>query len=326
MPQKIILYIVTFVCCITLAGCGKPEQSNVSEQSSVSEPVQQVSIPYSDLSLNISVKIPSEWVQTLEGNKFTITEKNTGTYISIIRENYYPEINNQSQDSLAQSYNAQGVSLQSFVKETGNCIKLIASYTTNNIPITEYKYIYWTYDAIYTISYVVETKLKEEFMDEFEEVYTSFKLQKEEVSVSEGYTCIYNPSSKISIEYPVNWKFEAISSGFSVTNQNTQSLIYIENLKPIEKFSEYTQVDYVPLMQSLVSGSSLSSFLNKGDTIYGEAFATSGTTKIWIENILIDKKTYTLSFTFLSVSDYTSVDEPIYAYMLDTIRFYDSEK
>ena len=44
------------------------------------------------------------------------------------------------------------------------------------------------------------------------------------------------------------------------------------------------------------------------------------------ENILIDKKTYTLSFTFLSVSDYTSVDEPIYAYMLDTIRFYDSEK
>lgn len=323
MSRKIISLILSLVTLLTLVGCNKSDKSSVQAVPDSSDAEKEIQyIDYSDLSLNFSAQVPDDWIQSLSGNQFTITERHTGTYISVVREDYFPEINNYSQESMAQMYNGQGLSLQSFVKETGNSIKVIVSYTTNNIPITEYKYIYWTYDAIYSVNYLVETKYKELYMDVFEKVYSSFKLQTEEKCVSEGYVCIYNPASKLSIEYPINWTYSSLSTGFSVTNQSTQSTVYVEIVDPLEQFDEYTQVDYLSIMQSLASGSSLSSFANKDGKMYGEAFVTNGTRKYWIENVLFDCKTYTLSVTYFSASDYTSVDEAVFAYMLETVTHY----
>lgn len=153
-------------------------------------------------------------------------------------------------------------------------------------------------------------------------MYESFSLNQEEPVLTEGYTCIYNPEKKISIEYPINWEYNSIDTGFYLDNTQTKSSIYVETTNPIEQFDKYTQIDYQKIIQNISSGAYLSSFLNNGEMIYGEAYFSSGTNKCWIENVLIDKKTYTLCLTYLSFSDYTSIDEGVFSHILDSIKYY----
>ena len=85
MRRKFIIFLCSLVI---VAGCVSGCKGN---DSSVPEPTAESSsqkeedyIPYKSLAGNYEIKLPSEWVQTTEGNNMTVTERNTGTYISVI--------------------------------------------------------------------------------------------------------------------------------------------------------------------------------------------------------------------------------------------------
>lgn len=320
---RLIAAFITCLCVFIFTGCSMKNESSLPEVSDVTA-TQGVSeyIPYSNIQLNYRISVPSNWIQTLNNGEFTLTDQKSGAYISVWREDYFPGINSFTEKYLADYYARDGASLQSYVKESGNEIKVIASSTKNNVPVTEYKYVYWTYSSVYYISYVAETSKEEVLYPIFEMVYSSFELINQEPTIKEGYSCIYNRNIGLSIEYPLNWEYKSSADGFNITNNASGSSITLSVIDPIEQFKELTEIEYSKMIQNIVSGASLTSFSNTGAEIYGNAFYADKTGKYMIENVLVDNKTYTLALTFVSLSDYTSIDEPVFHAMLDSIRYY----
>lgn len=319
-PAALCMSLLLACSC---AGCGEG-QTDSSQPAAVvdSDAKDPEYIAYKTIADNYETQLPSAWIQSLDGDKLTVTEAHTGTYITIKREDYYPEINNYNADSLAASLKAEGTTLQSFAKENGREIKLIMSYTVNNAPITEYKYVTWNYESIYYISYVTAPKYEDQFMDTYKTVYESFKTVKGEKSITDGYQCIYNDSLGLSLEHPLSWSFSVNGNGFIVTNPNTKSSITFETTDPIPDFKDFTKLDYNDIIQSFAKGASLVNFENLGDTMSGTAYATVDGQKYIIENVLIDNGSYTAVITYLASSAYAQSDETAYRTMLDSIRYY----
>lgn len=313
--------IVSLIFTTLLTGC-KKDDSVPSPTSDVSSQTEQSLIPYKTILGNYEVKLPSDWLQETDKSNIRVTESNTGSYITIIKEDYFPAINNYNQDYLAQTFQREGTTLQSYAKEKGNVLKIIISYTTNNVPITEYKYMLWSYESVYYINYIAETKYSEQFIDIYQKVYQSFSNIKEEKTIPEGYACTYNEGCNMSIEYPTSWAFSSSGSGFTVSNSNTTSSITVETAQVIPDFKEYTQIDYNQILQSFAQGASLTSFKNTGETIYGSAYYAQDNQKYVIENVLADNGTYTLILTFVSPSSNSQMDEGAFAHMLESIVYY----
>ena len=321
MKTKVIAVLLAALAVFPLlTGCNN-EDSVPAPSSEMSENEPKY-IPYKTVLGNYEVQLPSDWVQSVDGNNICVTESNTGSYIVVKREDYFPAINLYSQDYLARSFQQDGTTLQSYAKEKGNVLKIIISYTTNNVPITEYKYIVWSYDAVYYINYVAESKNSDTFLETYQTVYQSFKNIKEEQSITEGYACAYNEGYNMSLEYPINWDYAAKGNGFTITNTSTTSSITLETAQAIPNFSEYTQLDYNQILQSFAQGSSLTSFKNTGGTIYASAYYAQETQKYLIENVLIDNGSYTLIITYVSPSSYSQMDESTFSHMLDSIKYY----
>lgn len=324
MRRKFIIFLCSLVIVSGLSGC-KGNDSSVPEPTAESSSQKEADyIPYKSLAGNYEIKLPSEWVQTTEGDNMTVTERNTGTYISVIREDYFPEVNNFSQDYLLQKFQNEGTTLQSYAKETGNHIKLVISYTTNNMPITEYKFIMWTYNSVYYINYIAPTKYAEQFMDTYKTVYQSFALVKDEPAITEGYNCMYNEDAQMSIEYPNNWDIKGNTSNFTITNPQTKSAITFEILDPIPNFKDYTQIEYNDIIQSFAEGAALNSFKNTGNTIYGSAYYVQDKQRFFIDNVLIDNTDYTVIVTFVASSSYAQMDAPTFEKMLGSIKYFEN--
>lgn len=321
--RKASVVLLSLALSLLCTGC-KDQEEGSSQPDAVADSKSKETeyISYKTVADNYEAKLPSDWIRTLNGNKLTVTEAHSGTYISIEREDYFPEINSYSSEYLAYSLKSEGTTLQSFTKENGKELKLILSYTVNNSPIIEYKYVIWNYESVYYICYVTSPKYESQFMPIYKTVYESFKTLKEEKQITNGYQCIYNEDLGLSLEYPLNWSFSSEGNGFSVDNPNTKSSILFEIADPIPEFKNYTKLDYNDIIQSFAKGASLVSFENTGATMAGTAYATAEGQKYIIENVLIDNGSYTAVITYLASSAYAQSDESVYRTMLDSIRYY----
>lgn len=320
LNNRLFLIILS---CLTILSVGCSSGNNLPLPEEYSEVSVADYYDFSSLSSNFETEFPYNWVQVSDDSSVTITESKTGSYISILRETYYPEINTYSPEVIASVYSAEGSNLQHYSKPAGNQLDVIISYTRNNVPITEYKHMIWTYKAVYYINYVSETRFSEQFLNMYERVCDTFLLLDQEETIQDDYECSYNSSFGVSIEYPVKWKYSDENAGFSVTNEQTGSVVYVEIASAIPEFNDLSQLDYYNnILKNVANDVSMTSYTNNGTAIQGDGYYTYGARKFLVSNILYDNTDYTLSVTYVSSADYAAMDREVFEIMLNSIRYY----
>lgn len=239
--------------------------------------------------------------------------------LSVKSTDYTPVINNINQDNIMQNIGVNG-ELLNYQKSSGNVIKLrISKSNTESKVVIDDIIIQWTFSKIYTLKYETEEKYEVHYNDYFSAFTNSFTTYNKADTIEEGYSAYYNTSTNIYIEYPINWLIDYFDTGFTVTSQDTQTTITVDNAVAINNFSEITEVQYLELMRRSVPNISLTSYQNTGGRIIAELYYQDDTATYYVYNTMLDFTDFTLNITYFANSNYAEQDLPYLEKMLNSI-------
>ncbi len=206
---------------------------------------------YTDNEHHFSLSVPSDWQQVTQDGYTTFIHSASASALQIQVLEYDPQINNDSQDSLASQVNEDGKTFISFTKNTTSSYELMYQDYQNNT----YDYIeevYWDRDNIIKLKCTFNDANYEKIISYYELIINSFAWKKTS-EIPEDYAIYYNEDAQFEVMVPASWALGVAENTIVATDGTTGATETIVASSGTSAFRD-------------ISATNMSKFLNTGQT------------------------------------------------------------
>lgn len=312
---------------LIFTGCST-QTPNVPEPKTTTTP----QVEYTEVKdTTYTIKVPTEWDNSVEKNKRIVTQKDTGSEICVLVTDFTPDICNTNQDALTKAAQTQNKTISTFTRQRGNIIDYTLEYqNSQGNSMFELRRLCWSHEKVYNIYYKAETKYYDTFLDIFKTMLSSFQptdnyssemTYKDLWGMDENMAPFYLSPLRVYAEYPISWTRQDIENGATFTDAQTGSVVTISYTGAIPYFNTCTELQYLDfLVGDNAYNLTVTSFFNNGyDQMVGELVYSVDGTPYYMKNVLMNMGNATLLITYECTQSVAGTNLPVFENLIKSL-------
>ena len=244
-------------------------------------------------SSNVTMEIPDGWVYVNNNGTDRYIDTNSQSYIDIITQEYYPEVNTfLSEDFVSSRISSIGGIKTGFKSISSSCVYYMFQKNVGSVPYNVCSYISWDFANVNEIDICIPTQYYADYTQLPEYLINKIKCAKS-TPISEDYYVYYENNTNTQFGVPVSWNF-ANNGQIVLSNGNAEIII---GTSSITEFSSLTTLQYNQMVGSSVPNFVLSSFNPTQNILTAEANYTNNGTKMYMKQCMMSAGNRSLVFT-----------------------------
>lgn len=263
-----------------------------------SESEKQVnSVTYRNKEVEMTLSVPEGWDYVLKDGFDTFIHSESASSIQVQVLNYYPQVNNVTQQSLSESYAIQGKAVTEFSFISNNGYYLI--YQTQGISgITDcIEMVQWDRLHVVKLAVIFNDIYYDKLKDEIWYCIDSMSWQYES-PIPEEYVLYYQIDGDFEYAVPSGWVTGMSGDTLYASDSTTGSFMTVNVLDDVSSVENISQLDYVNFLSSGKQDFVLTQYSQTENTIYGEATYMQDNTMVSLMQYYIANGTYHYILTF----------------------------
>lgn len=263
---------------------------------------------------NISMDVPADWTY-VDYNDNARYISNNGSYIDMISQDYYPEINTFLSESIVSArISSIGGTETGFTSISSSCVYYYYQKMVGDTSYNVCSYISWDFAKIAEIDICIPTEIYGDYLKLPEYLIDKIICTKTS-PISDDYYVFYESNTNTQFGIPINWEF---SNNGQITLYNGNASIVIGSTS-ITSFSDITSMQYSQLTGNTVANFVLTSFNSTQNQLTAEASYNDNGTKMYMKQYIINAGSISLVFTLTVPS--SSMNNSLSA-IFDTVTGY----
>ena len=263
---------------------------------------------------NVMMDIPADWTYMIYNDNARYASDN-GSYIDIISQDYYPEINTFLSENIVSARIASiGGTETGFTSMSSSCVYYNYQKMVGDTFYNVCSYISWDFSKIAEVDICIPAEIYGDYLELPEYLINKITCTKTS-PISEDYYVYYESNTNTQFGVPITWEF---ANNGQITLYNGDASIIIGSSN-ITNFSSVTSIQYSQLTGNSVANFVLSSFNPSQNQLTAEANYNDNGTKMYMKQYMVNAGNISLVFTLTVPS--SSMNNSLSA-IFDTVTGY----
>lgn len=223
--------------------------------------------------IDLLMQVPDGWPRITKDGFDTFVDQASGTSIQIQVLDYYPEVNNVSEEYLTDSLYGQGYTLSEYYRDSGNTYTVIYNKSNESGVIDYLEYVVWDRKHVVKIKAVFNDKYFTHMKTAVKNTLNSIQWNYED-PISDGFYLVYKVDGDFEFAVPLNWSYGETDGAAFAQDPDTGATLTV-TLNPASVYAnQITQIDYTGLVGEGKQNYQLQGFAQYDDHVHGEASYT----------------------------------------------------
>ena len=226
--------------------------------------------------IHLSMEVPSRWNHVLKSGHDTFIDEKTASSVQLQILDYAPEINNDSDKSLAEELSKKGFTPVSFTPQSPVSYTLFYQGSSIDGIINYYDYVIWDRAHIVKICFIFPDSITDRMSPLIDHILNSVCWEMEE-PIPDGTGLFYDEISGFEFGYPARWEHAITEDGvfYAMDTENqTGSQMTVSILEDETNPGTLSQYEYSVSLESGKSNFLMTSFRQDENSILAEASFT----------------------------------------------------
>ena len=323
-----IWVVIVIVVSFLISASGKkrltvfdPEKgdSEYTVEKQTEKPI--VSFTYLNDKINLSLEIPEGWERIVKDGYDTFVHAASASSVQVQVLDYYPAINNTTDQTLAETYAPLGCELTEFAF-TGNNSYYDIYQKAGTSGITDYiEQVLWDRSHVVKVLATINDQNYQKLSREIWYVMDNISWACED-PVPEGCYLAYMPYGDFEVALPSDWILERSDAALFGYNEENGSSVTVTVLDDPAFLDTITEIDYADFLSQGKQDFILNGFYPSPTYIYGEATYNKNGVQAAVMQAYYATGTYQYIITYeFPVELADAYYEPILA-AIDATRFF----
>ena len=308
-PKKRSFIVILFIVILIFTGLyfiinqQTPLPGYVGDTSSITSTLENEDTigemeTYQDPDTGFSISIPIDWQQVTMDGYQTFIHSASASSIQIQVQDYYPQVNMVTQETVSSLAAQQGYTLLNFYWNDNSSYVTMYQGTGNNGAVMDYiELVYFDRSNVITVYYTFNS----EYYDRLEDIITatvdSISWERAD-PIQADLRLYYNEIGNFEFATPINWISGIQNGTYYAQDESTGSALTVSVAESTSTFAGVSQLDYVNQASTSRSNFMLSSYNADDNIIYAMGSYTYNNQQIIFVQYLIASGSFQYNLTF----------------------------
>ncbi len=252
---------------------------------------------YQNQEAAFTMEVPTGWNYVKKDGYDTYVHSASATSIQFQLLNYYPQVNNATQESLAQTYVSQGMNLIEFAYTANNSYYTICQ-KQGNTGVTDYiQTVVWDRQHVMKVVITLNDQNYDKLSNTIWHCIDSIQWKYED-PIPEGFYLYYQSMGDFEYAVPAEWITGNTENTFYAYDEKTNAKLSVSLIEDTSSINEISQLDYSNFAANGRSNFALTKYEQSDNSIYGEATYLSSDLMMSMMQYYIANGTYHYILTY----------------------------
>lgn len=252
---------------------------------------------YQNQEIAFTMEIPAGWNYVKKDGYDTYVHSASASSMQFQLLTYYPQVNNATQEALAQTYAAQGLNLTEFAYTANNSYYTVCQKQSNT-GVTDYiQTVVWDRQHVIKVMVTLNDQNYEKLADTIWHCIDSIQWDYED-PIPDGFYMYYQTIGDFEYPVPSDWVTGNTENTFYAYDENTNAKFSVSLIEDTSSINEISQLDYSTFAANGRSNFALTKYEQSDNNIYGEATYLSGDLTMSMMQYYIANGTYHYILTY----------------------------